>query len=466
VTSPATCAGEAPDRDDAEDAIGPVAAPAADSSTRPAGVAVHRWGGILWQRDFRLLWVGETTSSAGTSVTAVALPLVAVTTLHASTLLVGVLAACTWLPWLVIGLPAGAWVDRLPRRPVMLACDAASMLALASVPVAAWYGDLAVDQLVAVALIAGTAAVFFSTAYSVYLPDLIDADDLAEGNATLQASRSAAQIAGPGAAGLLARLCGPVTGLLADAITFMVSAGCLAGINRGERATGPARPRTRLIRQVAAGLRLVAGDPYFRTLAIRGALGNLALTGWQALDVVFLIRVVGLGTGTVGLLLALLGIGGVLGAVLARPITRRFGTSHGMLLSAIGTAPFGLLVPLTAPGPRLLLFPAAGAIVSAGVVASNVISRSFRQLCCPAPLLGRLTATTSTLAYGAMPLGALLAGILGSQLGARPALWAMTGALLASAGILLIGPTRRHRDLPTTPSPALIDATAHATSTT
>jgi hypothetical protein len=226
--------------------------------------------------------------------------------------------------------------------------------------------------------------VFFSTAYSVNLPDLIDADDLAEGNTKLQASRSAAQIAGPGAAGLLARLCGPVTGLLADAVTFMVSAGCLAGINRGERATGPARPRTRLIRQVAAGLRLVAGDPYFRILAIRGALGNLALTGWQALDVVFLIRVVGLGTGTVGLLLALLGIGGVLGAVLARPITRRFGTSHGMLLSAIGTAPFGLLVPLTALGPRLVLFPMAGAIVSAGIVASNVIPAASGS--CTAPL--------------------------------------------------------------------------------
>jgi predicted MFS family arabinose efflux permease len=451
VTSLPTTAVD-PERDAAAGDVGSCAVAPADSAWQAADPTVHRWGGILWQRDFRLLWIGETTSSVGNSVTAIALPLIAVTSLHASTLLVGVLAACAWLPWLIIGLPAGAWVDRLPRRSVMLVCDGTSALVLASAPVAAWFGVLTVGQLVGVALLAGTAAVFFSTAYSVYLPALIDADDLAEGNAKLQGSRSTAQIAGPGAAGLLAQLFGPVVGLLADATTFMVSAGCLLAIGARESAR-PARPNTRLSSEIVAGLRLVARDPYFRTLAVRGALGNLALTGWQTLDVVFLIRVLGLGSDGVGFLLALLGIGGVAGALVAGPVARRVGTGRGMLLSALCTAPFGLLVPLASRGPRLLLFPIGGAIVAAGIVASNVISRSFRQLYCPAPLLGRLTATMSSLAYGAMPLGALLAGILGTQVGTRNALWVMTGAIVASAGILVIGPTRRDRDLPTTPQP-------------
>lgn len=162
--------------------------------TAPADGAGGRRGRLWRQGDFRLFWFGETTSQVGTSVTFVALPLVAVEVLHASTFLVGLLTAAVWLPWLMIGLPAGAWVDRLPRRATMLVSDGVSLAAFLSIPVAAWTGVLGVAQLVAVALAAGAPSVFFNTAYQVYLPSLVAEVDLTEGNAKLRGSRSAAQV--------------------------------------------------------------------------------------------------------------------------------------------------------------------------------------------------------------------------------------------------------------------------------
>ncbi len=434
--------------------------PVADDSRRYRAIstAPPRRGGLLWQRNFRRLWLGETTSCVGNSITSLALPLAAVTSLHASTFVVGILYAAAWIPWLIVGLPAGAWVDRRGCRGVMLVCDATSVVVVASVPAAAWCGVLTVGQLLAVALLAGVASVFFSTAYVVYLPSLVSKDELVEANTKLLGSRSAAQVAGPGAAGLLAQLFGAVFGLLVDAVTFALSAVCLLTIKGRERVADPPERRTDLRAEIVAGLRLVAADPYFRVLTAQAAIANLALTGWQSLEVVFLVRVVGAASATVGLTLAVVSVGGACGALVSRRVAHRLGTGRGMLICALSTAPFGLLIPLAGPGPRLALFAAGGAITAAGIVGSNVIARSFRQLYCPAPLLGRLTATMSTVAFSAIPLGAFLAGTLGTLLGVRNALWIMTSALATSALILLIGPIRHRRELPTEPSTLLAAA--------
>ncbi|UZJ32132.1 MFS transporter [Streptomyces endophytica] len=402
-------------------------------------------------RDFRLLWCGETAGKFGAAVTNVAMPLVAVSTLHASTFAVGLLAAAGWLPWLLIGLPVGVWVDRVRRRPLMLAAAALSLALFAAVPVLARYGGLGLGALLAVALLTGGAAVVFQTAYSAYLPTLLDPADQAEGNAKLHGSASAAQIAGQGTAGLLAQLIGVVNGLLANAATFLVALLCLLGIRHREprpaERNGGHAPRS-LSAGIAEGVRLVAGDVWFRTLTLFGALSNLALMGYQSLVAVFLVREVGLPSGAVGGLLALASTGGIAGAFLVRRAAARLGTARAMLLYELGLPSAALLIPLTTQGAGTLLYVAGSFGVSAGVVGGNILKAGFQQRYCPPSLLGRLVASSAFLNYGTLPLGALLGGALGSALGVRTALWITTAGVPLAALTLVLSPVRTVRDLP------------------
>lgn len=414
---------------------------------------VDSLGHVLGQRNFRLLWLGETTSRLGSNVTTVALPLIAVVSLHASTFLVGLLTAAGWLPWLLIGLPAGAWIDRVARRPVMLACDAVSAAVFVSVPVAAWLGLLTMGQLLVVALLAGAASVCFTTAYRVYLPTLLAPADLAAGNAMLQGSESAAQLAGRGMGGLIAQWLGAVFGLLADAISFVVSAVCLLAIRAREPHRAP-HPRSSLRQDIGEGLRWVAADPYLRPLAGFAAVANFGLTGCQALQVLFGVRVLHAGAALVGVVVAASGVGGVLGALVASRAARRFGTARGMVLCMVVTWPFGVLIPLAFPGPGLLLLALGNLILAAGAVATNVIAAGFRQTYPPERLRGRVVATSRLPSALADPLGAVVAGTVGTVLGVRPTIWIMIGVVLAAAVIVLASPIRGSRDLPVASRPA------------
>lgn len=414
-------------------------------TTRGPSVLVRR------SRDFRALWIGETTSAVGTNVSRVALPLLAVLVLGASTFQVALLTAAGWVPWLLIGLPAGAWVDRLARcRPLLLACNLLSAALLLSVPVRASTGELTLGYLLGIAVLVGGASVVFETAFSAYLPGVVPVDDVPAANAALQGSASAAQVGGPGLAGLIARLAGPIGGLVVDAATFLVSTLCLLRVRAPETRPAPG-PRPGLVREIAEGLRYLGRDPYLRVLTAFGAASNLALIGYQALLVVFLVRELDLGPTGVGLVLSGAALGGVFGAAAAGPVVRRFGTARGLLVCQFGAAPFALLIPLAAPGAGALLVVLGGLGVGIGVVAGNVVKTAFRQTYVPRELLGRVAVSMQIFNYGAIPLGALGAGALGTALGVRPALWIATSGLLAAACLLLLGPLRHHRDLPAAP---------------
>jgi MFS family permease len=425
------------------------AGPAPTAEYEPLTPGTRRFGGLLWQRDFRLLWTGESISQVGNAMAGVAMPLLAVVALHASTFQVTALTAAEFLPWLLIGLPAGAWTDRLRRRPLMVACDLAAAALYASLPVAVWLRVLSIGQVLAVALLAGGVNVLFVTAYQVYLPSLVASGDLVEGNAKLQASSSAATVAGPGLAGLVAGAFGAADALLGNAVSFLVSAACLLGIRSAESGAPAPEARAGLRREIAEGVRFVAGDRYLRPLTIWAALVNLGLTGYLALIVLFLVRVVGLGPTAVGLLVSVASIGGVLGALASGRIISRLGTARTLLLSAEGGLSFALLIPLAGPGPRLAFY-LVGALVSVtGVVVANIVLVSFRQLYCPPGMLGRVTATMRVLLVGTNPLGAVLAGGLGTWLGVRAALWIMLG-IAAVSGTMLLTPTFTGiRELPT-----------------
>jgi MFS family permease len=219
-----------------------------------------RWG-VFAQRDFRLLWAGETVSGLGNSITVMALPLIAVVVLDANSTAVGLITSVVWLPWLLVGLPVGAWVDRVRKRPLMIACDLVSAAALVSIPLAAWLDALSFQHMVVVALICGTAAVCFNTAYHSYIRIVLDGRNLLEGNAKLQGSEAVTQVAGPGAAGLLAQALGAVTALVADAVTFLISAVCLKRIRVVEPDRAPDDERDSLRRQIIEGLRFCKPGP-------------------------------------------------------------------------------------------------------------------------------------------------------------------------------------------------------------
>jgi MFS family permease len=422
----------------------------ADQAGQKARPARGR-GGLLWHRNFRLLWFGETISGLGSSMAAVGVPLLAVTVLHASTFAVSALTAAAYVPWLLIGLPAGAWVDRLRSRPLMIVCDVVDALLYLSLPVAAWAHVLTVAQVLIVALLSGAATVFFGTAYQVLLPEIVSTEDLMEGNAKLQGSQSVASISGPGLAGLAAQGLGAATALLFNAFSFLVSAACLLAIR------SPEQPREHVAREstiradIAEGLRFIWQDRLLRVLAIFPAVANMSYGGVLAIAIVFLVRVAHFSSAGVGLLVAVGSAGGVVGAMVARPVARRVGTARTLLLSVLVSGPCGLLIPLTYAGPRAAFYVIGTGFVTAGITAANVILVTFRQAYCPPGMLGRATACQRFLVYGTAPLGALLAGWLGSTVGVRAALWVLLAVFALSGTLLLTRPILAGRNLPDSP---------------
>jgi predicted MFS family arabinose efflux permease len=287
---------------------------------------------------------------------------------------------------------------------------------------------------------------------SKYLSRITDRGYLvAEASSTdLDDAREATKltIGGPGLGGLLAQAAGPVTGLLADAVSFAVSFCCLTAMQppRDRRSGGPAAGG------VLDGLRFSWRDPYLRAMTAFSSLANLALTGVDALLVVFLVRTVGLSSAAAGLVMASLGVGGVLGALVARPLGRRFGTARAMLIAVPGGQCFALLLPLADSGPRLAF--ASVAMVCAGciIVIANVIFDSFMQTYVSPDILGRVTSATRAAGFAMMPVGVLLAGVLATALGVRAALWILTALIAASGLTFLLTPMRHLRDLPRRPA--------------
>ena len=408
-------------------------------------------GGLSGHGDFRRLWAGETVSELGSQVTVLAVPLLAVRVLHATTFEVGALAAASTAAFLLVGLPAGAWVDRLRRRPVMIAADLGRLLALGSVPVAAAAGVLGLAQLYIVTLVAGVLTVFFDVAYQSYLPSLVGRENLVEGNAKLTGTAQVAQVAGPSLAGGLVQALGAAYAVAVDAGSFVVSAIAVGAIRAREVPPPvPEGGHAKLRRDIAEGLRFVFGHRLLRAIAATTATSNLFSGIQLAVEVVFLVRVVHAAPGIIGLLFAGGGVGGVLAAVVAGRVARRIGGVRAAFAGIFATAG-GLLIPLTTRGAGLALFAAGTFANSFGAVLYNVNQVSFRQRLCPERLLGRMNATMRFVVWGVLPIGALAGGAIGSALGTRTTLWLAAGGGTLAGGWLLASPMRHMRDFPAGP---------------
>jgi MFS family permease len=401
----------------------------------------------LWHhRDFMRLWAGQSVSQIGSAVTTLALPLAAIAVLKASAFEVGLLTAASYTAFIFIALPAGAIVDRRAKRKIMIWCDVARLAIIGSVPIAASFGVLTMAQLFAVALIAGVFTVFFDVSYQSYVPVLLDRDRLMDGNGKLGASRSFAQVAGPGLAGILVGVVGVVGSLTADAFSYAISVGSLLLIRTPETApegtTGTGR---KLRADIADGLTFVWRHPVLRKITACTATGNLFIAMEMSLSMLFLVRVVHVRPALTGLLMALASLGGVVGAVLSGPLSRRIGADRILWFAPLVFAIPGLLIPLTRPGWGIVLFPLGSAATTFSSVVYNVGQLSYRQAACPPELLGRMNAAIRWVAWGALPLGGLLAGLCGSVIGIRFSLAIAMFGYWAAGLLLYFSPLRTPR---------------------
>jgi MFS family permease len=420
----------------------------------------------LWRhRDFMLLWIGQAVSEIGSAVTIVALPLVAVILLHASTFQVGLLSAASTVCFLVIALPAGLIVDRVAKRRLMIICDVARMLILGSVVVAAAAGVLTMAQLFAVAFLTGLATVFFDVAYQSYVPSLVARDQLHEGNGKLGATQAFSEVAGPGLGGVLFGLL-KAGSMAADAISFAVSTASLLLIRAKEPRPGDARTPadaepspasdaapagrglTGLREELFAGLRFVFGDRVLRKIAACTGTANLFHSVSGALEIIFLIRVLHVTPAATGLLISVGSLGGILGGILSGRLAKWIGSARIIWFSVGVFGAIPIVMPLTEPGPRLVLFPIAVAGLSFAVVLYNIAQLSYRQLICPPHLLGRMNAAMRWIVWGTIPLGGLLGGVLGSLLGIRATIWIGVIGSWAAAFWVFFSPLRGMRDIP------------------
>lgn len=415
---------------------------------------------VLRHRDFRLLWAGLTVSELGNSVTYVALPLVAVLALHASAFQIGLISAASSVAWLVIGLPAGVWVDRLRRRPVMIASDLVRAVLMVSIPVGWWLGVLTVAQLVAVALLLGVGTVFFTLANTAFTPRVLPADRLPDGNSLLQASMSGANIAGPGLAGVLVQLLGGPATLLFDAVSFLVSAAAVRVMGTREEIHAPSRHR-RLRTDLRQGMAHMIHTPLARTLAIGASVCNLALSAFDTVVIIFLVHQLHLTPGLIGLVFGVISVGGLLGSAVAGWLARRLGDARTIVLAAVGSL-FGLLTPLATGGLGLSWLLLGGLGLSAAIGVFNVCVVSGMQATVPHELLGRVMASVRVFSRGALPVGALLGGALATWLVPRAALAVSVLMLLPIPVIFWLSPLARVRTLaqlgpgraePVTPAP-------------
>lgn len=410
----------------------------------------------LWRnRDFLLLWSGQSVSEMGSAVSQVALPLVAVILLHASTFAVGLLTAAETVCFLLVALPAGLVVDRVAKRWLMIWCDVLRLVVIGSVALAAAFGVLTMAQLFAVALLTGLATVFFDVAYQSYLPVLVDRDQLHDGNGKLGATQSFAQVVGPGFGGALFGLlkAGVMT---VDAGSYAVSTATLLAIRSPE--AGPEGPgqgeRPGLRQEIFAGLRFVATHPVLRKIAACTGTANLFGAMTFALEVVFLVRVIHVHPAQVGLLFSIGSVGGILGGLLSGRLSRWIGTARIIWFSMLVFGAFLVLLPLTAPGWRLIFFPIAGASLNFASVVYNIAQVSYRQMICPPELLGRMNAAIRWIVWGTLPLGGVIGGALGSAIGIRPTLWIGVAGSWAAGFWVLFSPLRGLRDVPASASAA------------
>ncbi|MFF0153843.1 MFS transporter [Micromonospora sp. NPDC005203] len=401
-------------------------------------------------------WLASTTSHLGSAVGGLALPMTALVVLHASAFDMGLITAAGYLAYLLISLPAGVIVQRLPLRGMQVALDLIRALAIASVPLTWWYDTLTVAQLVAVALVVSFANVLFDVANQTFLPEIVPAAQLQARNSLNSGTLAATQLGGPSLGGLVVQLLGAVPTLLVDAVSYLVSAVLLRTLPARRVQRPDQRPP--MVTMIREGWHYVLRHPIIGPAMWDATATNFVNGAMLALFPFYLLRELHASPLLVGLLIAADGLGTLIGAALTTRFTGRFGTARGLIISASVGVVGALIIPLGTGTAGYLAFAVGNLIFAGSTVVLSVTTRTYRMLASPPELLSRVIATVKFVSWGAIPLGGLLAGILAGPLGARTTLLIFGALTVLSPIIYLSTPIRRMRDLPLHPVPAPAEA--------
>jgi MFS family permease len=399
-------------------------------------------------RDFVRLFAATTSSEFGTQISQLALPLVAVITLRASPFEVGLLFALQMVGSVIFGLPAGVWVDRLRRRNIMIASDAARAVLFATVPIAWWQDSLTMAHLLALACVAGIFTTFFDVACQSYLPHLVGRRGLTDANSHLEAMRNISAVGGPTAAGGIVALLGAPLAVGGDALSFVISAVFISRIRKREKISTP-QAGSSLVRDVRAGIRFVFDDRSLRAILLSSSIYNFFASIVSALLIVLLARTLALSVSAIGLIFSCTAVGALFGAVSTRRIVEHVGYGPTMWLSLAVAVPFGLLLPVASRG-ALLWFAVAGyTVVWFGTTVYNITQVTYRQGLTPDGMLGRMNASMRFFVGGTLPLGSLVGGVLAEVFSVRTGMWIGSVGLVTAFVPVLLSPIRSARELPT-----------------
>ncbi len=390
---------------------------------KPAKVSATpaRKRAFLLNRNFALLWSGQTISELGSHISGQGLPLAANLVLGATAIQMGLLTALGMFPVLLVGLLAGVWIDRLRRRPILLIADLARALLLLSIPIAAMLGLLHIEQLYIVAAVVGVLTVFFDVANQSFLPLLIGREQVVAANSKLSASSSLAEVGGPTLAGVLVQVMTAPIAILFDALSFLVSALCVGLIRVREPRPVLATERQHLLQDIRAGLVVILGNPLLRAIMLCSSTRNFCGGAFAALYSLYVIRELGVTPLFYGVFVGAGGAGALLGALIANPLARRFGIGRVLVGAALLN---GMMLPLTplAGGSKVvivILLMLGQLIGDFAYAIYEIHALSLRQLLVSEHLLGRANASMRVLVEGMVPVGALLAGFAATAIGMR-----------------------------------------------
>ena len=407
----------------------------------------------LWRNhNFLLLWIGQSAGELGPQIATIAIPLIAAKTLNASAFEVSLITFLGWFPYLVFSLPAGVIADRLDQRKLMIFCDFGRMALILSVPLVATLGHLTLGYLYVVVACIGVLTVLFNVAYRSQLPRLIRRSQLVDANGKLGVSMSLAELVGPALAGALAGLVGLTKTLFANALTLLASATTLWLISLPKSADpdpDPAVPApTSVLKEMVAGLVFVRRDSILWKVLLCTTTSNFFVMASTSIEVVFLVRVLDASSLVVGLVYTASAVGGLVAGALALKICEIVGTARIIWVSMLAPGPLYLLMPFAMPGWGVLLFSIGLAVFSVNATLFNVAGTSYRQAVCPPELLSRVNAAFLWICYGAIPLGALFGGLVGSWFGLRTGILVCVLGMWSASLFVVFSPLRRMRDVP------------------